>query len=91
MIFNRNAVVSFALESFDKAGATALRLNDPIILVSQCSRSGNPGLEVAAPLGHRQNIQELSHRLYRFRFRICRPTAQALCYAYLQLSLPGFR
>jgi len=49
--FNRNAVASFSQREMHKADATALRLSK-IAFFTQGSRSGNPGLEAVAPLGH---------------------------------------
>ncbi len=48
MIINRKAVASLQRGT---SAATALRLNDRIAFFPQGSRSGNPGLEEAAPLG----------------------------------------
>jgi hypothetical protein len=49
--FNRNAVAWFAQKETHKADATASRLRTRSFF-TQGSRSGNPGLEAVAPLGH---------------------------------------
>src|SRR4030095_14148009 len=51
--FNRNAVASFSEREMHKADATALRLRTRAFF-AQGSRSGNPGLEAIAPLGHKR-------------------------------------
>jgi hypothetical protein len=51
-----------------KDGATTSRLNDSIVLVSQGSRDGNPGLKDLAPLGHKRS-KEFSSVLARDQTR----------------------
>ena len=50
--FNRNAVATFSQREMHKADATAFAVEDKIGFFTQGSRSGNPGLEAIAPLGH---------------------------------------
>lgn len=49
-------------QRIEKAVATALRLSEPIVLFSQGSRGGNPGLEVVAQLGH-PKVSKSFHRV----------------------------
>ena len=52
LVLNRNAVASAWCIFPGENDATALRLKFLFLLVSQSSRSGNPGLEAVVPLGH---------------------------------------
>ena len=50
--FNRNGVASFSQREMHKAGRNRVAVEDKIAFFTQGSRSGNPGLEAIAPLGH---------------------------------------
>ena len=49
--FNRNAVVSVS-ERNAQSRRNRVAVEDKIVFLTQGSRSGNPGLEAIAPLGH---------------------------------------
>jgi hypothetical protein len=52
LVLNRKAVASDWCIFLGENDATALRLKFLFLLVSQGSRSGNPGLQAEVPLGH---------------------------------------
>ena len=51
--FNRNAVASFSQSENAQSRRNRVAVEDKIAFFTQGSRSGNPGLEAIAPLGHR--------------------------------------